>query len=249
MNPILAGPLGIHCGNLILVNACHPVRLETAEPCVPLPGSSVRLQQRAAAVLQHMLSNLGCSGQILPVSGYRRFAEQQQIWDDSMRNHGESFTRQYVALPGCSEHQTGLAIDLGLNEGEIDFIRPNFPYEGVCQRFRKAAPQYGFIERYPSGKEAVTGIAHEAWHFRYVGVPHAQIMARRNMVLEEYIEYLKQFPQNGPHLVETCGSRPFEIYYLPAEQAGRRRQEDSSLYEISGNNVDGYIVTLWRHTV
>lgn len=196
-----------------------------------------------------MLSNLGCSGQILPVSGYRRFAEQQQIWDDSMRNHGESFTRQYVALPGCSEHQTGLAIDLGLNEGEIDFIRPNFPYEGVCQRFRKAAPQYGFIERYPSGKEAVTGIAHEAWHFRYVGVPHAQIMARRNMVLEEYIEYLKQFPRMVPILSRPAAAALLKSTTCLQSRPGRRRQEDSSLYEISGNNVDGYIVTLWRHTV
>ena len=202
MNPILAGPQGIHCGSLILVNAQHPVQLQTAERCVPLPGSGVLLQQRAAAVLQHMLVSLGCTSQIVPVSGYRRLAEQQQIWDDAMREHGEAFTRQYVALPGCSEHQTGLAIDLGLNQGEIDFIRPAFPYEGICQRFREAAPQYGFVERYPAGKEPVTGIAHECWHFRYVGAP--------------------------------------------AEKAGRHRLPDSSLYEISGNNVDGYIVTLWR---
>ncbi len=249
MNPILSGPQGIHCGNLILVNAEHPVHLETAEPCVPVAGSRVRLQQRAAAVLQHMLIRLGCAGQILPVSGYRRLAEQQQIWDDSMRDHGETFTRQYVALPGSSEHQTGLAIDLGLNQGEIDFIRPAFPYEGICQRFREAAPQYGFIERYPAGKEAITGIAHECWHFRYVGVPHAQIMTRRGMVLEEYIEYLKRFSPNGPHLTETCGNRLFAIYHLPLEQAATHRLDDSSLYEISGNNVDGYIVTLWRQPV
>lgn len=249
MNPILAGPQGIHCGSLILVNAQHPVQLETAERYVPIPGSGVLLQQRAAAVLQHMLINLGCTSQIVPVSGYRRRAEQQQIWDDAMREHGEAFTRQYVALPGCSEHQTGLAIDLGLNQGEIDFIRPAFPYEGICQRFREAAPQYGFVERYPAGKETVTGIAHECWHFRYVGAPHAQIMARKRMVLEEYIEFLKRFPQDGPHLTEACSRHSFEIYYLPAEEAGRHRLPDSSLHEISGNNVDGYVVTLWRQPV
>ena len=97
--------------------------------------------------------------------------EQQRIWDDSMAEHGETFTRQYVALPGCSEHQTGLAIDLGKAAGYIDFIRPAFPYDGVCGRFRRLAARYGFIERYQRGKEEVTGISAEPWHFRYVGRP------------------------------------------------------------------------------
>ena len=79
----------------------------------------------------------------------------------------------------CSEHQTGLAIDLGLASEEIDVIRPNFPYSGVCAAFRKQAADYGFILRYPAGKEAVTGIAYEPWHFRYVGVPHARFMLNR----------------------------------------------------------------------
>ena len=81
-----------------------------------------------------------------------------------------------MALPGCSEHQTGLAIDLGKAAGYIDFIRPAFPYDGVCGRFRRLAARYGFIERYQRGKEEVTGISAEPWHFRYVGAPHAQLM-------------------------------------------------------------------------
>ena len=92
-----------------------------------------------------------------------------------------------MALPGHSEHQTGLAIDLGLRGPEIDFIRPDFPYEGVCQRFRERAADFGFVERYPAGKEAVIGIAHEPWHFRYVGPSHAREMVHRGLVLEEYL--------------------------------------------------------------
>ena len=61
------------------------------------------------------------------------------------------------------------------------------PYEGICQRFRELAPLYGFIERYPANKEAVTGIAHEPWHFRYVGRPHAQRMTDLGLTLEEYL--------------------------------------------------------------
>ena len=84
--------------------------------------------------------------------------------------NGEEFTNQFVARPGHSEHQTGLAIDLGLKQPDIDFLRPYFPYKGICQTFRELSTDYGFIERYPAGKEAITGIAHEPWHFRYVGV-------------------------------------------------------------------------------
>ncbi len=114
--------------------------------------------------------------------------EQTQIYEDSLRENGGEFTKKFVALPGCSEHQTGLAIDLGLCKEEIDFICPDFPYEGICQKFRQMAPDYGFVERYPAGKEKVTGIGHEPWHFRYVGRPHARIMTDRGLVLEEYLE-------------------------------------------------------------
>ena len=93
-----------------------------------------------------------------------------------------------MALPGCSEHQTGLAIDLGLRGPEVDFLCPDFPYTGPCGDFRRLAADYGFVERYPAGKEPITGIAHEPWHFRYVGVPHAERMAAMGLVLEEYWE-------------------------------------------------------------
>ena len=130
----------------------------------------------------------GGEGQIVPVSGWRSREEQQRIWDDTLAKEGEAFTRQYVACPGCSEHQTGLAIDLGLAAPHIDFIRPDFPDTGVCRAFREQAGKYGFILRYPAGKEHITGIAHEPWHFRYVGTPHSAIMTRLGLTLEEYLE-------------------------------------------------------------
>ncbi len=107
----------------------------------------------------------------------------------------EDFTRQYVAIPGCSEHETGLAIDLALDTGgEIDFIRPYFPYDGICSEFRARAAEFGFIERYPSGKEHITRIAAEPWHFRYVGAAHAVYLAAHGLTLEEYIDSLASRP-------------------------------------------------------
>lgn len=88
---------------------------------------------------------------------------------------------------GAVNTRTGLAIDLGENVPELDFIRPSFPDTGICGTFRARAAEFGFILRYPKGKEAVTGIGWEPWHFRYVGVPFAREIADRGLTLEEYL--------------------------------------------------------------
>ena len=178
------------------------------------------------------------------MSGWRSQQEQQRIWDDSMAEHGETFTRQYVALPGCSEHQTGLAIDLGKAAGYIDFIRPAFPYDGVCGRFRRLAARYGFIERYQWGKEEVTGISAEPWHFRYVGAPHAQLMETNGLCLEEYRDFLRQ----GPRSVALENGRMAQVFYVPAAGAVTEVEVPEGCCQISGDNVEGFILTWWVDT-
>ena len=176
-------------GPLILVNREHPLQYGSA-PQLVSPDESrpqVRMERRAGQLLSACVQAAGGWGAIVPVSGWRSFQEQKSIWNDTLAKEGEAFTRQYVAYPGCSEHQTGLAMDLGKAAPHIDFIRPDFPDEGVCRAFRLRAADYGFILRYPAGKEHITGIAHEPWHFRYVGAPHAARMAARNLTLEEYL--------------------------------------------------------------
>lgn len=191
-----------------------------------------------------------CKESIALVSGYRSEKEQTDIYESSLKENGAEFTAKFVALPNHSEHQTGFAIDLGLEKENIDFICPDFPYEGICEKFRTAAPQYGFIERYRKGKENITKIAPEPWHFRYVGFPHSAIISENNFALEEYIEYLKQFSANGTHLKYGNGKTCFEIFYVQAEKAGSTKimlpyntDDAVSAYEISGNNVDGFVVT------
>ena len=235
---------GIHNGLLILVNAEHPIQhMERPALAPAVPGSDILLDTRAAAMLSGLISRIGAAGEIVPVSGWRSEAEQREIWDGAMRESGEEFTRKYVALPGCSEHQTGLAIDLALRADNIDFIRPEFPYDGVCGRFRALAADYGFVERYQGGKEGVTGIAAEPWHFRYVGRPHARIMCEMGLCLEEYVEYLRAYPY-PERLLEVRG----EVYEAEVGFAGARDTLGlpDAPYQVSGNNVDGYIYTLWR---
>lgn len=191
-----------------------------------------------------------CKESIALVSGYRSEKEQTDIYESSLKENGAEFTAKFVALPNHSEHQTGLAIDLGLEKENIDFICPDFPYEGICEKFRAVAPQYGFIERYRKGKENITKIAPEPWHFRYVGFPHSAIISENNFALEEYIEYLKQFSANDTHLKYDNGKTHFEIFYIQAEKADNTKiilpyntDDAVSAYEISGNNVDGFVVT------
>lgn len=106
-------------GPLVLVNRAHPLHekersaLTSVDPHHP----DILLESRARQLLSACIQKAGGQREIVPVSGWRSQQEQQRIWDDSMAEHGETFTRQYVALPGCSEHQTGLAIDLGKAAG------------------------------------------------------------------------------------------------------------------------------------
>lgn len=254
----------VHAGNLILVNGDHPYRgfcenLDLVPADDPtwtvasgpqLPGVCERLlARRAAAALDLLMRRIDGWPRIAAVSGWRPYQEQVNLWNESVDGNGLDFTRSYVAQPGCSEHHTGLAIDLGLLNGEpLDYIRPNFPYEGICQQFRELAPAFGFVERYPAGKEAVTGVAHEPWHFRYVGRPHAAVMAAKGLVLEEYLELLDRHPssQEGLAWEDSDGTR----WLLWRADAGSEDDPQAEvpvdrarLHAISGDNRGGFVVT------
>lgn len=240
----------VNTGNLILVNAKYPLVSERNIELIPADEkcSNILMERGAATVLSHILHDINCKNEIVPVSGYRSKEEQEQIYADSLKESGQEFTEKYVALPQCSEHQTGYAIDLGLKKDVIDFIRPDFPYDGICDKFRKIAPKYGFIERYQSGKEAITGIAHEPWHFRLVGYPHSEIMMEKGLSLEEYIEDINQYPYDGEHLKTIRGKVEIEIFYAPilSYKQITLNIPEHCLYQVSGNNADGFVITLWR---
>ena len=234
--PLLGG-----IGPLALVNRQHPLQGGFTIPLAPPDEAfpEILMEQQAAKMLAACIRAVGGAGRIVPVSGWRSHAEQRRLWADTLAREGESFTRSYVACPGCSEHETGLAIDLAEAAGEIDFIRPAFPDDGVCGAFRRAAARYGFIERYRADKAALTGIAAEPWHFRYVGAPHALLMEQRGLCLEEYIALLAAQP--------LCCT-------LPNGRAVtvRRFAEDAPLppaagpRQVSADNAGGVIVTDWE---
>ncbi|MCM1190590.1 MAG: M15 family metallopeptidase [bacterium] len=239
----------IHTGSLILVNKEYGFQAGSEDLLIPVSESApeILLQHRAATLLEQLMLKLHGWSSIVPVSGWRSFEEQQKIWDDTLRESGPAFTEKYVARPGHSEHQTGLAIDLGLQSDHIDFICPDFPDSGVCRTFREKAPKYGFILRYPAGKEAVTGIGHEPWHFRYVGVPHAEIMAENGLTLEEYMTFIRSYSHGHSPLVTRVGLCRVSVSYV--ENTGPQTVIEiprSRSYTVSGNNVDGFVLAEWE---
>lgn len=122
-------------------------------------------------------------------SGYRSYEMQQKVWDMFIEKVGLEQTKKQVALPGTSEHQTGIAMD-------IAFVRDNQFYDDLkeddpeSQWLMHNAYKYGFILRYPKGKEAITGYMYEPWHYRYVGVKLAKFLTLKGLTLEEY--YMKK---------------------------------------------------------
>ena len=226
----------IYHGDLILVNKDHMYRREGETP-FERAGNEL-LSQRAASALKALLKATDSEEDIIVVSGFRSYQEQRDLWESSLSENGREFTEQYVARPLHSEHQTGLAVDVGLNVEEIDFIRPYFPDEGKCRAFRLNAAKFGFILRYPAEKEYITHISHEPWHFRYVGVPHAEIMEQNGFTLEEYTVFLKAY-SNTPLILGD-----FAVSYLKGE---RFPLEIPDGFSVSGNNADGFVLS--RRTV
>lgn len=237
----------IHKGNLILVNQFHPYCINHSEELVFVDqDQTIELNANAAAVLEYLLRDIKGEREIIPVSGHRTIEEQEFLFHNSMIENGEEYTRKFVALPGCSEHHTGLAIDLQWIFGEEDIICPSFPNEGVCKKFRERAAKYGYILRYPEGKEESTGIGYEPWHFRYVGYPHSELMEEYGLTLEEYLEFLKDYKTGiNPLRTERYG-KLMEISYLEKVKFDQMDNHLNSIIQVSGNNIDGYILTQWR---
>lgn len=124
MNTLILTPEAMFQGDLLLVNPSFPHHPLPHPDLVTVADTDILLERRAAQALGSLMAAIGGWKEIVPVSGWRALEEQQAIWEDSLAENGLPFTQTYVAYPGHSEHQTGLAIDLGRRSASIDFIRP-----------------------------------------------------------------------------------------------------------------------------
>lgn len=145
-----------------------------------------KMDSEAASALESLFKAAKADGiTLLAVSGYRNYDYQNTLYRNKVSSAGKKEADKYVAQPGASEHQTGLAMDVLSNEyGSLDEGFANTKaYKWLVENCYK----YGFIIRYPKGKESITGYNYEPWHLRYVGIKAAVEISQKHLTLEEYL--------------------------------------------------------------
>ena len=185
-----------HPDYLLLVNAENRVPDDFADTVELVPaenaaGDHFMVEKKTYAAYLAMEEDVRKSYGIQTVllNSYRTIEMQSKSYAYYMNLRGEEYTKKYVAYPGCSEHHTGLAIDVGvLLNGKVHrTVEELLEVAHLLRKVWEKLPQYGFILRYPEGKEAVTGIGFEPWHFRYIDSPEiAREMAEKGICFEEY---------------------------------------------------------------
>jgi D-alanyl-D-alanine carboxypeptidase len=154
------------------------------------------MRQVAAEALEKLFAGAKKDGvNLAGVSAYRSYATQTSVFNSYVKKDGEEKAKTYSAVPGHSEHETGLAIDVAGSDGKCA-IEDCFAGTKEANWLANHAAEYGFILRYPKGKEAITGYQYEPWHIRYVGADISKTIADKGLTLEEYYHAI---PVTKPH--------------------------------------------------
>ncbi|WP_084637231.1 M15 family metallopeptidase [Neomicrococcus aestuarii] len=150
------------------------------------PGKT--LIAEAATQFEKLLAGGAAAGHSLRIeSGYRSYTAQENLFNRYVQKYGTAYAEKISARPGTSEHQTGLAADIGLSNGECSLHRC-FGDTTAGQWVAQNATDYGFIIRYPDNQAAATGYNYEPWHLRYIGVDQAKAFAKSGAkTLEEFL--------------------------------------------------------------
>jgi len=245
----------LHTGELILINNSVPFVIgepadvesvmENKNNNYSVKDNTVSLKPEVITALNQMTDDFYSVkniNDIMVQSGFRSKDYQQKLYDDDLAKN-DAAVSTLVAMPGHSEHHSGLAVDLAIYKNKVT---KEFDGTGEYAWINENCYNYGLIQRYKEDKSSITGIDDEAWHFRYVGQPHAFLMNQKNLCFEEYIGYLKQFDfVKNPLQVTALDDAKYEIYFVKAEGLTTKVPVPKDKeYSMSGNNVDGFIVTV-----
>lgn len=213
-----------------------------------LSSSLIKLESRVITALSSMLDAFvekGGKSDVIVTGAYRSYDEQKEKYEAYAEKHGEQKAEGAVAKPGSSDHHTGLGVDLKVynDEGKMLSLDDSSDYNWIGENCHK----YGFILRFPANKKDITNITYtDSRYYRYVGIPHAEIMTYMDLCVEEYVMYLKDYPFDGEHLKFTSESgKKYEIYYQDAVSSDIPviNVPSNASYAVSGNNIDGFIIT------
>ncbi len=247
----------IHKGSLILVNKDYPSYID-GEDAVSLysyksnsytvADTDVLINKSIVDFTNQMFDdyyNIYGESDLYIACAYRSYETQSRLYDNEINSNPEAGTN-LVAPPGYSDHQTGYVFDIDrYNAAEKSGIA--FDGTGNDAWFLDNCANYGFIVRYPEDKVDITKYYYEPWHYRYVGIPHAIYMKQNNLCLEEYIEKIKKNTKENPLTVSAPDGTTWSMWYEKAYEDGDVTQiavPKDCKYEVSGNNVDGFIITV-----
>lgn len=180
---------------LTLVNREHPLPEDFSVPELTQLRNGHAIDSRAYSALQRMMDDARAAGlQPLICSSYRDWDTQERLYRSEVQNwltrgygqvDAETQAATWVARPGTSEHQTGLAVDIV--DASYQMLDEDQEGTAVQRWLMTHCIEYGFILRYPTGKGALTGVNYEPWHYRYVGTDAAREITENGMCLEEYL--------------------------------------------------------------
>ena len=178
--------------DLILVNKTHSLDEsykpeDLVIPKIPFLNNTTEeerhMKKEAAKAIEKLFKKAHQEGiNIIGSSAYRSYEEQEKVYKHNIDVRGEKEAKKYAAIPGNSEHQTGLAIDVTNEDRWFDKSTKEAKW------IANNAYKFGFILRYPEGKEDITGYNYEPWHIRYVGKDVAKAIHNEGITLEEYIK-------------------------------------------------------------
>lgn len=179
---------------LILVNKTTPIDKDYVPASLRVLNvdstREIQMVDTAAAAMEKLFAAAHADNVILTaVSGYRDYATQEEVHTDEINANGEKEANEISAEAGKSEHQTGLVVDVSTAGLDYD-LTTELGSTAEGKWIAAHAAEYGFIIRYPEGKESTTGFSYEPWHLRYVGVEAATEINKKDITLEQYLESL-----------------------------------------------------------
>lgn len=152
-------------------------------------GQPMKVQKQIEAPLKALFDAAEKDGiELMLSSAYRSVDDQKQLYEQFVAEQGQDMAELYVVEPGASEHHTGLSVDFSTASAacEADSDKCSLAQDAAAWLFENG-PRFGFIQRYPEGKQPLTGVAFEPWHYRYLGIPMAKMVAASGLTYDEIV--------------------------------------------------------------
>lgn len=245
------GNYSINEGTLILVNSDHQYVFPTTDRLANVYDSRTK---DAAGNYSYMCSFNNIRMDKTALTSLNKFMDafyaatknEYALVSDAYRTYDEQAAKNSEIKAGFSDHHTGYLVSVKFYENKVSYTSDNSTkFADAYTWLNTHAAEYGFVQRYPSSKSSSTGVADYTYCYRYVGMAHATYINANGLCLEDYVNLLKtSYNYGGEHLkITDAKGVNYEVYYIP-KSTTIYVPASSGGYEISGDNVSGYIVTV-----